>query len=210
MQRLMIVALFVVAASGVQAQDAGPGFDCEKASRDSERMICDDPLLSALDHEMSRTYTLAVETPDMDPDRLNELQAMQRDWIKRRDACDGKAEDPRGCMISEYGMRMYDLRQRYANARSDDDAGITIGPLPLECGGLDQVPGVLFINGPESMATVHHDQTWATLVQERAASGVKYTGSAWNGDYLLWTKGDAAQLALPDADQVDCLIGEAG
>ena len=65
-----------------------PSFDCAKAQSESEKLVCGDARLAALDRQLAALYK-RVQTS---PDELD-IAAEQRGWIKGRDAC-SRAVDP--------------------------------------------------------------------------------------------------------------------
>jgi uncharacterized protein len=203
---LIVLLCAAAAGSGARAQ---PSFDCTAAANPVEELLCSDQQPAALDRELARLYRLALAEPQLSPAALAELKATQRGWIKGRDEC-WKADDLRGCVVSNYGIRILELRQGYSNARTRDDEGISTGPVSLACEGLDFGIGVVFISPDPSIVAMSFLDTAVTLVQQIAASGVRYEGDAWDGHYLLWTKGNEAQLELPGRASTTCRIEEIG
>ena len=59
-----------------------PGFDCSKATTETEFAICNDPELSALDERTSKAYSRARHSEDGKQFKRNQLE-----WIKTRNAC---------------------------------------------------------------------------------------------------------------------------
>lgn len=186
-----------------------PSFDCAKASSETETMVCGDPHLAQLDNEIARLYKLAENTPQPDRQRMQELRATQRGWIKGRNEC-WKADDKRACIVDAYASRIMYLRQGYANSRTDDDAGISTGPFALACKGLDFGIGVVFVRTEPSIAHLQWLDSSVTVTSEISGSGVKYTGSNHEGRYQLWTKGMEAMLTMPGRPETQCQIEEIG
>ena len=80
-----------------------PSFDCAKASKPQEKLICSDPELAKLDADLADAYRKAR---DAAPDRASVL-ASQRAWIKQSfNACNDKA-----CLTSAYQSRLAELAQ---------------------------------------------------------------------------------------------------
>ncbi|MFZ2268679.1 MAG: hypothetical protein WAV95_13980 [Azonexus sp.] len=81
------------------------GFNCEKATGEVEKMICDDQELSQLDDVLLRTYKVAltvVPAPSL-------LQADQKRWLtKVRNRC--KNTD---CLVQSYETRISRLEQTW-------------------------------------------------------------------------------------------------
>ena len=188
----------------VASASEGPSFDCEKAQEGIEQLVCATPQLAALDREMARLYGLAENGPNMTPERLQELQAYQRGWIKGRDDC-WKAVDEAVCVRDDYVMRIADLRQRYFDARQDDDAGVTIGPLALACDGLDAGVMVTYINVDPGLADVHWRENSMVMEAVPVGSGARYATPG----YELWGKGDDATFTTPDVEY-SCRFEEIG
>jgi hypothetical protein len=53
---------------------------------------------------------------------------------------------------ASYVIRIAELRQGYADARSEDARGISIGPKAARCESFDALLGVTFVNGDEPAA----------------------------------------------------------
>src|SRR5215831_576944 len=80
-------------------------FDCAKASTAIEKMICADARLSALDDNLARSYSAALERSSQD--ERARLRREQAAWLKYRDACEPA---DRSCVIARYGERLRNLR----------------------------------------------------------------------------------------------------
>lgn len=87
-----------VVATPAPSETFAPSFNCAKASKVPERIICSNPQLSSLDGQLMQSYRNALSrTTDK-----KALKASSREWIKsQRDAC-GTAD----CMISAYQERI--------------------------------------------------------------------------------------------------------
>jgi uncharacterized protein len=77
---IILSALFAVAVE--------PSFDCKKASKLSEKLICGSDVLKKLDIELSKQYGNTPSKADIQ---------VQRAWMKERDKCSNEA-----CLISAY------------------------------------------------------------------------------------------------------------
>ncbi len=78
MRALTLVLLAAIALPGVApARAQGPSFDCAKAGTDTERAICADPALSALERKMSEAYAAASRRLAGDPRALRALREEQ-------------------------------------------------------------------------------------------------------------------------------------
>jgi uncharacterized protein len=202
--------LFAILLHAGQAVAASPAFDCARADGAAEELICKDDELAALDREVQRLFDLAVTTPDMEKAQLDELKATQRGWIKGRNDC-WKAEKLGDCIAAEYIFRIHQLRQAYANARSDDAKGISIGPQVLDCKDFGALIGVTFVTAGNSYAHLEWLDQDLFVKQAEAASGVRYEGQyLYDGPATLWTKGDEATFTLPGKPDYTCRIEEGG
>jgi uncharacterized protein len=190
-----------VALLSFPALAAEPGFDCSSPASSAEEAICDSDALAAMDVELNRLYQAAAEGPHMTPDGLDELRATQRGWIKGRDECWKAQGSLEGCVRDEYAMRIYELRQRYADARTDPGAAST-GPFPWVCEGLDAGLGTVFVNGPEPVVVLRWRDNWVVLPQARSGSGARYE----DGAVLFWTKGEEASFVPPGSSETHCRL----
>ncbi|MEM6422612.1 MAG: lysozyme inhibitor LprI family protein, partial [Pseudomonadota bacterium] len=120
---------------GNPPQDArAPSFDCAEARSSAEIAVCRSDQLARLDLEVARLYRLAQRGPSIG-ERGAELRAMQRGWIKGRDDCWKAGAGIADCIAFAQLSRIEALRSGYADARQEDAAGISLGPLPYTCEG---------------------------------------------------------------------------
>ncbi|MCA0870843.1 MliC family protein [Seohaeicola saemankumensis] len=197
----VIAAFCALAAGPVRAE--GPAFDCSKAESSAEEAVCASDDLTALDRELARLYGLAVNGPNMSEDRLKELRAYQRGWVKGRDEC-WKANQLETCIADEYALRIHDLRQGYADARAEE--GASLGPFPYACEGLDALVSVAFVNTGPSRAVLKWRENALVLTQAESGSGARYEA----GDAEFWTKGDEAMFTAPDGGSYSCAKDDMG
>ncbi|MCB2106656.1 MAG: MliC family protein [Rhodobacteraceae bacterium] len=194
-----------------QVSSRGPSFDCAAAKSSAEKIVCTNDRIAHLDRELARLFGLALEQPDLGPARQKELRAMQRGWIKGRDDCWKSTLGLESCVIEEYAFRIHDLRRSYAHARSDDNAGVSVGPLAYRCDGLDALISAMFINADPPMVSLNWRETWRTLTQARSGSGARYVNESYpDGAYQFWIKGDSALLNLPGQPDLSCTIEPTG
>ncbi len=198
----VLTAVFALWASGGIASE--PSFDCAKASSSAEEAICASDDLAALDREVSRLYALASKGPNMTDDRLQELRAFQRGWVKGRDECWKSDLGLEACVAEEYALRIQELRQGYADARSE--GGPSDGPFPYMCTGFDALIGATFVNAGSPRVVLRWLDSFAVLQAAEAASGARYQ----NGNTVFWTKGDEAMFTTPDGDELTCVRDEMG
>ena len=144
---------------------SGPSFDCTRASGESEKMVCSDPALAALDRELGDLFkTQAARRSGAD---LEALQAAQRGWVKGRDEC-WKAEDTQRCVREAYQTRLVELQI---------NGGDIQVPSPVEfvCDDASQPFTATFYNDIEPRAAVlslGNDQ--AIAIAQPTASGIRY------------------------------------
>ena len=195
------------ALAEVNAPPAGPSFDCGKAESTAEKLVCSDAQLAALDRETARLYALAKAK--VEPVRLNELEAYQRGWIKGRDDC-WKAADERACIVDSYASRIHELRRGYANTRSADARSVSSGPMALVCDGFDAGISAIFIKGETDIANLMWLDRIVTLVRQESASGARYVGASFDGQYVFWSEGDEATFERPRGRTLNCKVDQIG
>lgn len=104
-------ALALIGWSGAAFAQAGPSFDCAKASNDVERTICGSPALATSDRNLSSLYATLLAR--LDGPARESLEKGQIRWIAERNRkC--RPGSHRGaiehCLESEYGDRIADMR----------------------------------------------------------------------------------------------------
>lgn len=80
----------------------GAGFDCNKASNNVERMMCDDRELLQKDSQLNHIYRLLIPL-----NSGNLLKDSQRKWIKKKNTC--KSLD---CLHEHYNKRLEEFDNR--------------------------------------------------------------------------------------------------
>ena len=186
-----------------------PAFDCAQATGDAQKLICSDQRLAELDVELGRLFTLAKADTALGAPALEALEASQRAWIQRRDACT-PSPALRACILGESVRRVFELRQGYAAARSDDGGGISRGPTAWKCAGADVLLSSVFVNGePPSLALAWNDH----LVPMEAypdPDGQRYAGKIGDGDVTFLVNGTRAMFAQPGQPALSCEIEPVG
>ncbi len=77
MKKFHLFTLLLVAYAQLSC---AASFDCNKAGTPTEKLICSDKNVSALDTQLGKIYKAASETaPDKDA-----LKIQQRDWLKKK------------------------------------------------------------------------------------------------------------------------------
>ena len=82
--------------------DSGsPSFDCKKASGRIEEAVCGDKVVSALDLDLSRYYSL-VRSGLSTMNARRQLAEFQRNWLKKRNRACETAEALEKCLVDQY------------------------------------------------------------------------------------------------------------
>lgn len=186
-------------ASPPPPQKIAPSFDCEKAEKNAEKLICADNGLSALDREVARLYRLASDALNAMPGFETLLDA-QRKWLGERNTC-----FDRECLTEMHVRRIHQLRQSYSAARRVENASRSAGPYVLRCDGLDALVGVTVIT--TNPAYVHVEWRNSFIVMNKMTGpGVHYEGNFGS----LRAKGNNATLKLPGGDELSCKLETGG
>lgn len=141
-----------------------PSFDCAVASKDTEKLVCSDPVLAALDRQLDAQFKAAMAADGADK---KALAATQRGWVKGRDDC-WKAGDMPRCVLESYKTQLVQLQL---------DSGTVMVPTPVEyvCDDRSKPLTAVFYNDLEPSAAVI---TWgsdqAIAFPQPAASGARY------------------------------------
>ena len=189
---------------------ANPSYDCTKASGSAEEDICNDPILAGLDLELARLYGLAANGPNMTSERLSQLKATQRGWIKGRDACWKDRGGLTSCIADSYAMRIDQLRTEFLDARREDQDGLSLGPFAYDCPGLNAGLSFVAINVDPGLASLRWRETWITATAQRTGSGTNYQAEMADGLYGFWIKGDEAMLTRPGQPDLTCTLDDIG
>ncbi|WP_433989264.1 hypothetical protein SuNHUV7_36540 (plasmid) [Pseudoseohaeicola sp. NH-UV-7] len=204
------IALISFVAPGV-ALSATPAFDCAKADSSAEKAICASDMLAELDVELDRLYRLALNDSALGADRQAELKAMQRGWIKGRDACWTSDLPMETCVANAYAMRIHEIREGYAASRGADDHGVSLGPVAFDCPDLNAGLSAVFINAETPLVTLKWLENAIVLPAVPAASGARYESDIWvDGPAMLWTKGDEAMFTPPGGPEMICQLDDIG
>lgn len=202
MTRAAAIALLSLISIGFAA--ATP-MECAKTSRAPVKFICEDATLEGLDKEESRLADLATAAPLMAA-RKKDLTESQASFRKTLSAC----KDAKPCLQRTLIERIYRLRQGYADVRSKDAEGTSLGPFIASCPGLDGLLDVTFVNVAPALAFLSWRDKSVVLQQALAASGARYTGAFGAGEAQFWNKGKEATLDLPGRPRLNCTIQDVG
>lgn len=202
-----VAARFLAEDSRGDTAPDKPSFDCSRSDGEAEGAICSDPVLAVLDRELARLYDLAVKGSSMSSDRLAKLRASQRGWIKGRNDCWKSDTGLKTCVTNNYAQRIHELREGYANARSADGQGMTIGPLSLACEGFDAGISAVFVNSDEPLVSLKWRDQAIVLPRVRSASGAKYQSDVWpGGTATFWQKGENVRFTPPGGETLTCKL----
>lgn len=113
---------------GLAAATAQPSFDCTRARRAAEQVICASGELAALDREEARLYRLAQGGSAT---RQQAVLDRQRQFLSDRNECAGSAEPLDACVRDAYLGDIADLRRLSAAGR--DQGGLSSGPFRFRC-----------------------------------------------------------------------------
>lgn len=107
--RIVAVALAIAALPAAASAQAGPSFDCAKASNAIEQAICKNAELARNDREMAAIYSaLAARLTAPAKDHLTKDQVR---WISDRNrACAGDAGAIADCLKGRYAARIANLK----------------------------------------------------------------------------------------------------
>lgn len=177
-----------------------PSFDCEKAEKNVEKLICGDGALAALDREIARLDKLVTDALNATPAFGEVLDARDR-WLTQRSTC-FEAE----CVADISVRRIHRLRERQATLRKDEGEGISVGPIAARCEGLATPLSVTFVNAGDGYVYAEWDDERRVLKRTPAASGTRYEA---NG-IVFWAKGEMAMLTLPGRGEVSCNLRPGG
>ena len=192
----LTAALLMGTASPAAGQAKGPAFDCSKAGSSTEKMICGDEGLSALDRKLDEVYKAALAKARDEMPKV--LRTEQRGWVKGRDDC-WKAKDEknpvfitetwtatseRACVEAQYQIRITELQVKYQLAPSKKPVFYSCNNNPA-----NEVVATFFETQPPAARFEHGDRTVIGL-QVRTASGVKYEGQ----NLSFWSKGSDATV----------------
>ncbi|WP_330082700.1 MliC family protein [Methylocystis iwaonis] len=185
---------------------AATPMECAKTSRAPVKFICEDATLEGLDKEASRLADLAAMGTGMTAARKKDLAQSQASFRKTLSAC----KDAKPCLQRTLIERIYRLRQGYADVRSKDAEGTSLGPFIASCPGLDGLLDVTFVNVAPALAFLSWRDKSVVLQQALAASGARYTGAFGAGEAQFWNKGNEATLDLPGRPPLNCTMQDVG
>lgn len=101
--RFIPILLFISLVSPLYAAS----FDCQKATTETEKAICLDDELSALDDIMAEVYKSAPDHLDYLPEDV--IKGSQIVWLNSRNSCGGEEE----CIFRSYNERLREISKSY-------------------------------------------------------------------------------------------------
>ncbi len=108
------IHLFALLLTFCAQLSCAASFDCAKASTATEKLICSDTKLSALDEQLTAAYKTASETAT----DKSALKTQQRDWLKqKRNACTNV-----DCLTKTYQQRIDELNQSVVAKAENNNA----------------------------------------------------------------------------------------
>ncbi len=186
---LGLTGLFLM--TGTAAAQEGPAFDCRKAGREVELIICKDPALAALDRKVAAIYAAAQAKATAQGKAASDmLKTEQRGWVKGRNAC-WTADDKRLCIQEDYVWRIAELQATF-------DLVPGTAPVRFTCAGnpAGDITIRFFQTEPASALAQRGDQT-SLMLAAPSGSGARYEGrneSFWEHQGVARvTWGDAAR-----------------
>jgi len=99
----IILPAILFGCLGVSTSAISASFDCNFAQTDVEKILCNNPLISRLDHELSIEYRQILKKTD--DEGRDKIKSEQRYWLKSiRNSC--KTEK---CVLRAYSRRLSDF-----------------------------------------------------------------------------------------------------
>jgi uncharacterized protein len=201
--RLVCVLGLPCVCTAVFAADPPP--DCKATKvRSLERLMCRSPMLSRLDVELTRVYTLA--TAPKAGAAVSAIRQQQTAWITQRAAC-ARSATQETCVRDLYLARIAAIRAQSRPARSADDKGISLGPFAFRCEKLDDILHITYVNVDPGQAWVTLKDQSYPLVQQRSGSGARYEG---NGTLFWEHQGEARWRGTTSAPETSCTRATTG
>lgn len=182
----LLAAAASAPADAAPPSGPGPSFDCAKATKPAEKLVCGNAVLSALDRKLAAAYAKGRSpSSDWTEHDRRASRAAQRAWLAARDRC-AAATDPKACVESAYQRRIVELQIR------NGDLGPAPPTVAYRCQGLEGEPVTAVYYGraepPAAVITVGDRQVIAFIA--RSGSGARYTAAGVE----LWEHHGEARL----------------
>lgn len=186
-------ALLLAGAVSAPSRAESPSFDCRKASKQIELLICKNADLAQLDRTMASVYRGAqaaavANAGDDGNGALSRLETIQAEWLKDRNRCARNA-DPAACTA-----RIYQIQSAFLQAKYRLVPGA--GPVFYDCDGASQST-ILATFLPTTPPTARFERNGVhyAAIQKKAVSGLFYVGEL---GLQFWDSGDTAQVIVPN------------
>ncbi len=188
--------LFTLTASIVHASTPnlgeGAGFDCGRATRAVEKIVCSMNALAVLDGKLAQVYRASLDIAHA-KSADSQLRDAQRDWLKTRDAC-VTADDARQCLKDAYTHRIAHLQVQWALVAPNAKALFDCGP------GEPKIDATFFPTDPPAAHLVRAGGD-IIVVEGSAGSGARYLGE---DGLVFWNKGRDAFVDWPRVGPLRC------
>jgi uncharacterized protein len=182
-------------------QSTPPSFDCDKAEKNAEKLICADNELASLDREVARLYAAASDVLNATPG-FEQLLDSQRKWLAQRNTC-----FDRECVAEIHVRRVHQLRQEYKETRRADAKSISMGPLVARCENFPLPIAVTYVNSEPGFVYLEWLGAYVVAPHVPAGSGARYEGNF----ATFHTKGEDALVKLPSGKaEMNCKLIPAG
>lgn len=198
---IYIAVSILLSATSLSAQENTPGFDCNQAQSEAEKLVCSELQLALLDRELTRVYNMAFQDPSLGTREKKYLRASQRGWIKGRDEV-WKVKDKKRYVRDVYLLRIAEILKGYPVARSNRGDGISKGPVGYTCDGAPAE--AYFITTDPGSMILYFEESPFVLIQEKAGSGAKYTGKYAVGSVEFRAQGEEAVFTSLDGRKLQC------
>jgi uncharacterized protein len=191
----------MLAANPMTVRAGPPSFNCADAQSRAEQLICGDKELALMDVEASRLFKLVRDREGVPGERRKTLNDDRTRWQKVRDEC-WISGDLRGCIIAAYAIRIHALRENHAEARANDQDGITKGPFKITCKDLEGPVRATFISSNPPVGALQLRER----VHVGIGTGARYVEPVTTGGITFWTSGEAAYLNMPNGMRYECAL----
>jgi uncharacterized protein len=201
--RASVVAVF---ALGCASPALAASFDCAKASRPIDKVICEDPDLTSADSALAANYRAWLM---LNPAQANALRNEQRAWLSARDA---KCATDTACLKREYAARLAAIQSKgnvtvpaSAITALDDSALAKAWPAQRAAAsfeeGLFSPDGRYFAFSVSQLVSGDADQVWLYDLRARKLgaampppvprkTGYTIDGFAFGSDDTLYVQGE--------------------
>lgn len=205
--RIWLVALLVAFASlpasaasdpGAKTSGLKPSFDCETARHAIEKLVCDDPDLTALDVELASVFSTALKKVEAMPNtapQVRHLKAYELRWSRQRNDC-ARRTDAKACAVESYRRRIADLQARYLLVRTEPPVFYVCRKNPR-----NELIATYMDSDPLAIRLDHAGKT-GVVVAEGDGTDEHYAGAR---GIAFAVEGDKAFVTWPKGTEFECL-----